>query len=76
MNLLAPVAVWGFWLLLAAGWMLGELHGRGTAVFVLLWIAGMAASRFVLGGALFTSYVAFLDIALVLTIFKGDVRLH
>ena len=75
MNLLAPVAFWGFWLLLGAGWMLGELHLRGAAVFVLLWLAGFAGSRLVLDGSLFTSYVAVLDILLVFAIFKRDIRL-
>jgi hypothetical protein len=72
----APVAIWGFWILLAAGWLLGELHLKGTAVFLLLWLAGFAGTRFVLGGMLFTPYVAALDIALVFAIFKGDVRLR
>jgi hypothetical protein len=75
MNLLAPVAVWGFWILLAAGWMLGELRLKGTAVFVVLWLAGFAGAGLVFQGMLFTPYVAVLDIALVLAIFKGDVRL-
>jgi hypothetical protein len=76
MNLLAPVALWGFWILLIAGWILGELHVIGTAFFVLLWLAGFAGARFVLHGMLFTPYVAVLDIALVLAVFKGDVRLR
>jgi hypothetical protein len=75
MNLLAPVAFWGFWGLLGAGWMLGELRLKGTAVFVLLWLAGFAGSRFVLDGSLFTSYVAVLDILMVFAIFKRDIRL-
>lgn len=77
MNLvLAPVAFWGFWILLAAGWMAGELDVKASVVVLLLWAAGYIGSRFVLGGLLFTPYVAVLDIALVFTIFKGDVRLH
>ena len=75
MNPLAPLALWGFWVLLAAGWMLDELHLKGTAVFVLLWLGGFLGAGFVLQGMLFTPYVAALDIALVLAIFKGDVRL-
>jgi hypothetical protein len=75
MNLLAPVALWGFWILLGAGWMLDELHLKGTAMFLVLWLAGFAGSRFVFYGMLFTPYVAVLDIALVFAIFKGDVRL-
>lgn len=76
MNLLAPVALWGFWILLGAGWVLGELHVKGSAVFVLLWLAGFAGASFVLHGTLFTPYVAVLDIGLVFVIFKGDVRLR
>ena len=76
MNLLAPAAVWGFWILLAAGWAAGELHVKGTAVFLLLWLAGFAASRFVFSAIPFTPYVAVLDIALVFAIFKGDITLH
>ena len=75
MNLLAPVAHWGFWILLTAGWLMGELRWRGTAIALLLWLAGVAGSRFVLHGTLFTPYVATLDIALVFAIFKGDLRL-
>jgi hypothetical protein len=55
--------------------VLGGLHLKGTAIFLLLWLAGFAGSRFVLYGMLFTPYVAVLDIALVFVIFKSDVRL-
>ncbi len=75
MNLFAPVAVWGFWPLLAAGWWLGALRLKGTALFLLLWLAGFEGSRFILHGALFLPYVAVLDIALVFVIFEGDVTL-
>jgi uncharacterized membrane protein YdcZ (DUF606 family) len=76
MNLLAPVAVWSFWILLGAGWAADELHLKGSAVFLLLWLAGFVGSRFVFSAILFTPYVAVLDIALVFTIFKGDITLH
>ena len=76
MNVFAPVASLGFWVLLVAGWMLGELQVRGTVVFVLLWFAGLAATSALHYGILFTPYVAILDIALVLAIFKGDITLH
>ena len=76
MNLFAPVAVWGFWILLVVGWMIGELRWRSTSIFVVLWIAGYAGSKFVLAGTLFLPYVALLDVALVLTVFKGDVTLR
>ncbi len=76
MNLLAPLAALAFWILLGAGWLLGELHVKGITIAVLLWLAGFAACRLFVPGALFTPYVAILDIALVLIIFKGDISLH
>jgi hypothetical protein len=75
MNLLAPVALWGFWILLGVGWILGELRSKGIAISVLLWLVGFAGSSFVAYGMLFTPYIAVLDIGLVFVIFKGDVRL-
>ena len=45
MNLFASVALWGFWILLVAGWVLDELEVRGTAVFVLFWLAAFAGGR-------------------------------
>ena len=48
---------------------------RGTIVFIVLWILGRIASGYLLYGLLFAPYLAVLDIALVVTIFKGDVRL-
>ena len=47
---------------------------KGIAIAVLLWLAGFAACRLIVPEMLFTPYVAMLDIALVLIIFKGDVR--
>ena len=76
MNPFAPVTFWTFWILLVAGWMMGELQTRGTIVFLLLMAAGLFGSRFVFGGALFIPYMAVLDIVLVLFIFKGDIKLH
>jgi hypothetical protein len=75
MNVFAPVAIFGFWGLLVAGYLLDELHPRGTAIFVLLWLAGFIGSRYTAFGALFLPYVAVLDILLVLVVFKGDVTL-
>jgi hypothetical protein len=74
-NAFAPVALWGFWLLLAAGWWVGALRVKGTAVFLLLWLAGFFGSRYVPYPTLWTSYVAVLDIPLVFVVFEGDVRL-
>ena len=76
MNAFAPVAVWGFWVLLAAGWFLGELHLKGIVVFVTLWIVGVFAAPLLLNGMLFLPYIALLDVALVLVVFKGDVTLR
>lgn len=76
MNVFAPVAVWGFWVLLAAGWFLGELHVKGIVIFVTLWVLGLLAAPLLLNGTLFLPYVAVLDIALVLAVFKGDVTLR
>ena len=70
----AFIALWGFWVLLIIGWLRGDLHIRGTAVFITLWLAGRVGAGFVLYGLLFAPYVAILDIALVFAIFKGDVR--
>ncbi len=68
-------ALWGFWVLLAIGWVRGDVRAGVGAVFVLLWLAGYFGSRYVLHGFLFAPYVAVLDVALVFVVFKGDVRL-
>jgi hypothetical protein len=73
----ALIAHAGFWLLLVYGWFWDEIGPRGLAVFVALWLAGWFGLRFVpYGEAIFPSYVAVLDIALVFLVFKGDVRLR
>ena len=76
----ALIAAWiahvAFWVLLAYGWFWDELGPKGLAVFVILWLAGMFGLPFIpYGAALFSSFVAVLDIALVFIIFQGDVRL-
>ena len=76
MNVFAFVAVWGFWALLALGWFLGELTLKSIIVFVALWLAGLFAAALVLNGTLFLPFVAVLDLALVLAVFKGDVTLR
>ena len=76
------VAAWiahlAFWGLLASGLLSGAItFVRALALLVLL-IAGGACLRYVPyepAHAMFSSYVAVLDIALVFLIFKGDVRL-
>ena len=66
-----------FWLLLFYGWLSEDFSPRGVITFALAWLAGLVLLPYVpYGAALFSPAVAVLDIALVLTIFKGDVRLH
>jgi hypothetical protein len=55
----------------------GELGLKKASMFFVLWAAGFAARPYVpLGPALFTTYVAILDIALVLIVFRGDIRIR
>jgi hypothetical protein len=73
-GLAAWVAHAAFWALLAIGWFSDELGLRGTAVFLALWLSGFFGLPFLpYGAALLPPFVAVLDIALVFTIFKGDV---
>ena len=76
----AGIAAWiahlAFWGLLLYGWTRHELGARAIAVFLLIWIAGLYGLPHIpFGEALFSSFVAILDIALVFLIFKADVRL-
>jgi hypothetical protein len=64
--------------LLVYGVLVGELRVRSLLIFVGLGITGrlvLAYLPFQPASAMFPSFVAVLDIALVLVIFKGDVRL-
>ena len=75
-GIAAFIAHAGFWVLLAYGWFWDELGPRAIGVFLLLWLAAMFALQLVPHGeSMFSSVVAVLDIALVFSIFKGDVRL-
>ena len=70
----ALIAHVSFWTLIAWGWYTRELGPKGVMAFLLLWTAGLFGLPYApYGAALFPPYVAFLDVALVLTIFKGDV---
>lgn len=70
---IAHVAFWG---LLAYGFALGELSLKRLAIFLILWLTGLIGLSQIPydpARAMFPSYVALLDIALVFTIFKADV---
>ena len=76
------VAAWisqlAFGGLLVYGWAWGALTSTRIAAFLLLWLAGRVGLPYVPyepAQAMFSSFVALLDIALVFMIFKGDVRL-
>ena len=72
----ALIAHFAFWTLLVYGFLAGELHRRSLTIFLILWCAGMFTFPYIPyepGRAMVSSFVAVLDIALVLTIFKGDV---
>jgi hypothetical protein len=67
-----------FWALLLYGWTIAALKLKGLAVFLLLWLTGrigLPRVPYDPVAAMFSSFVAMLDIALVFVIFKGDVRL-
>lgn len=68
------VAHAAFWVLLVIAATTMRL--RNVAVFVGLWTIGYLGSRGFRGGDfVFQSYVALLDIVLVLMVFKRDIRL-
>jgi hypothetical protein len=70
------VAHLAFWILLLYGWWWDKLGPRGIVVFLFLWVAALFGLPYLpYGAALFLSFVAVLDIALVLVIFEGDVPL-
>jgi hypothetical protein len=76
----SAVAAWiahvAFWVLLAIGWISGELGIRGTVIALALWLTAYTGLPFLqYGSGLFPSFIAVLDIALVFAIVKGDVRI-
>ena len=82
----AGVAAWAaqviFWALLLLGLSWGDLGVKRALFFVVLWIAGYLALPLLpfagvsgLAGALFSPYVAVLDIVLAFVVLKSDVRL-
>jgi len=74
----ALIAHFAFWGLLLYGWATDTLTVPQAAVVIVLWIAGAVGLAYVPyepAHAMFPSFVALLDIALVFMIFDGDVRL-
>ena len=73
----AWIAQIAFWMLIGLGSSYGTLSKRTAAIFVALWLAGYVGLPRIAWwvGPMVTSYVAVLDIALVLLTFKGDVRI-
>lgn len=76
------VAAWiahaAFWFLLLYGLAWGELDRKRAGVFLLLWLTGwigLPHVPYAPARAMFSSFVAVLDIVLVFAIFKSDVRL-
>lgn len=65
-----------FWIVLLIG-VSTDLGLRRAAVFLALWVIGYFGSAlFFSSGLVFVSYVAMLDVALVLVVFKGDLPLR
>jgi len=73
----AFVGFWAFWILLAYGYAVDELSPKHIATFLVLWIVGRLGLAHLPdpAPALFSPYVACLDIAIVFVVFKGDVRI-
>jgi hypothetical protein len=74
----AMIAHFAFWGLTAFGLVTGALSARRAIAVLLLWVVGAAGlpyASYAPARAMFSSYIAVLDIALVFMIFKGDVRL-
>jgi hypothetical protein len=71
------IALAAFWSLIAWGLANQELELRGTAIFLALWFGAYIGVDHlpVPYSGLFTPFVALLDVALVLIIFKGDIRI-
>jgi hypothetical protein len=71
------IAHFAFWVLLIIGGVTGELGRVRSIVFVALWALGYFGLPHLPRAALLVaSYVAVLDILLVLLVFKGDIRIR
>lgn len=64
-----------FWLLLAYGWFWEDLGPIGVVVLLALWAAGFLGLRYGSYDAMFSSYVAALDVALVFLVFRISAEL-
>jgi hypothetical protein len=74
----AFIAQAAFCMLLLYGLVLGEIDLKRLTLFLLLWLVarvGLGYVPYEQAYAMFSPFVAALDIALVFTIFRGDVRL-
>jgi len=72
----AFIAHVALWTLIVYGYAVGQLRTKGAALFIAAWFGGrFGLPNVPFGAAMFSSFVAVLDIALVFVIFKGDVRL-
>jgi hypothetical protein len=74
----AFVGFWLFWILLVYGWASHELGPKSIGLFLTCWLVGRLCLSHIPwepAHAMFSPYVALLDIVLVFTIFKDDVRL-
>jgi hypothetical protein len=71
------IAVLAFPILIVLGWSRGDLNLKNAVGWACLGLlAWLGLPRLFVGGAyLVTSALAILDIALVLVVFKGDVRI-
>jgi hypothetical protein len=68
-----------FWSLLVYGWIVGRLSPAQLMTMLGLWIVGyvgLPVVKYLPVRAMFPSYVAVLDIILVLIIAGGDVRIR
>jgi hypothetical protein len=77
-TLAAWIAQIVFWTLVVYGRAMAVLTVWRAAIYIALWVAGLVGLPYLPyapAPAMFPSFVAVLDIALVFTIFKGDARL-
>jgi hypothetical protein len=71
----ALIAEVAFWALLFVGFWTGELSARVGGAVLFLWLCAFFGGAYRPYWLPFSSCVAILDVALVLMVAKGDVRL-